>query len=338
MKVLVIGGKGMISRQIVNQLLIANHEVTIFDKDASPATSRNEVRQISGDKFNRHEFESSMRKEKFDVVIDMLCFNSDDAVSVVNAFRGNVEQLIITSSVAAYNRPTKSMPIREECEQLNQQSLWAYGIQKANVERYLSEVIISESYPITIVRPSLTYGVGAVNVGVLRQNYGIVDRIRKGKPLVMFGDGKTPWSFTFAPDLAKGFASLVGQKKAYGEAFHVSNEDRRVWEDLYLEFGKILGIEPKIIYFPSELLYKAAPSLCDHIYFEKCYAGLYDNSKARTVNPEFKARIALNEGLQMLLEYFEKDCPVVDPRKDKLEDDLAELYSTLKEKSSNLYI
>lgn len=338
MKVLVIGGKGMISRQIVNQLLIANHEVTIFDKDASPATSRNEVRQISGDKFNRHEFESSMRKEKFDVVIDMLCFNSDDAVSVVNAFRGNVEQLIITSSVAAYNRPTKSMPIREECEQLNQQSLWAYGIQKANVERYLSEVIISESYPITIVRPSLTYGVGAVNVGVLRQNYGIVDRIRKGKPLVMFGDGKTPWSFTFAPDLAKGFVSLVGQKKAYGEAFHVSNEDRRVWEDLYLEFGKILGIEPKIIYFPSELLYKAAPSLCDHIYFEKCYAGLYDNSKVRTVNPEFKARIALNEGLQMLLEYFEKDCPVVDPRKDKLEDDLAELYSTLKEKSSNLYI
>lgn len=338
MKVLVIGGKGMISRQIVNQLLIANHEVTIFDKDASPATSRNEVRQISGDKFNRHEFESSMRKEKFDVVIDMLCFNSDDAVSVVNAFRGNVEQLIITSSVAAYNRPTKSMPIREECEQLNQQSLWAYGIQKANVERYLSEVIISESYPITIVRPSLTYGVGAVNVGVLRQNYGIVDRIRKGKPLVMFGDGKTPWSFTFAPDLAKGFVSLVGQKKAYGEAFHVSNEDRRVWEDLYLEFGKILGIEPKIIYFPSELLYKAAPSLCDHIYFEKCYAGLYDNSKVRTVNPEFKARIALNEGLQMLLEYFEKDCPVVDPHKDKLEDDLAELYSTLKEKSSNLYI
>ena len=338
MKVLVIGGKGMISRQIVNQLLIANHEVTIFDKDVDPSTLKSEVRQISGDKFNRHEFESSMRKERFDVVIDMLCFNSEDAVSVVNAFRGNVEQLIITSSVAAYNRPTNSMPIREECEELNRQTLWAYGIQKADVELYLSEVIKNENFPITIVRPSLTYGVGAVNVGVLRQNYGIVDRIRKGKPLVMFGDGKTPWSFTFAPDLAKGFVSLVGQKKAYGEAFHVSNEDKRVWEDLYLEFGKILGIEPNIVYIPSSILYKAAPSLCDHIYFEKCYAGLYDNSKMRTINPDFRASMALNEGLQMLLEYFERDCPVVDPRKNKLEDSLARLYSDLLEKSTNLFI
>jgi len=338
MKVLVIGGKGMISRQIVNQLLHANHEVTIFDKDVTPSTLKSGVRQISGDKFNRSEFESSMQKEKFDVVIDMLCFNSEDAVSVVNAFRDNVEQLIITSSVAAYNRPTISMPIREECEELNRQTLWAYGIQKANVERYLSEVIKNENYPITIVRPSITYGVGAVNVGVLRQNYGIVDRIRKGKPLIMFGDGKTPWSFTFAPDLAKGFVSLVGQKKAYGEAFHVSNEDKRVWEDLYLEFGKILGIEPNIVYIPSSILYKAAPSLCDHIYFEKCYAGLYDNSKMRTINPDFRANIALNEGLQMLLEYFERDNPVVEPRKDKLEDDLASLYSLWSEKAHNLYV
>jgi len=338
MKVLVIGGKGMISRQIVNQLLIANHEVTIFDKDTASTTSRTEVRQISGDKFRRHEFESSMRKEKFDVVIDMLCFNKEDAISVINAFRDNIEQLIITSSVAAYNRPTNSMPIREESEELNKQSLWAYGIQKADVERYLAEVTKNENYPITIVRPSITYGVGAVNVGVLRQNYGIVDRIRKGKPLVMFGDGKTPWSFTFAPDLAKGFVSLVGQKKAYGEAFHVSNEDKRVWEDLYLEFGKILGIEPNIVYIPSSILYKAAPSLCDHIYFEKCYAGLYDNSKMRTINPGYRASIALNEGLQMLLEYFERDNPVVEPRKDKLEDDLASLYSIWSEKAHNLYV
>jgi len=337
MKVLVIGGKVMISRQIVNQLLLANHDVTIFDKDDALSPSQSQVRQISGDKFNRSEFVANMKKERFDVVIDMLCFNADDAESVMSAFRGRVEQLIVTSSVAAYNRPTKSMPIKEESEELNKQGLWAYGIQKANVERCLHETIEKENYPITIVRPSLTYGVGAVNIGVLRQNYGIVDRIKKGKPLVMFGDGKTPWSFTFAPDLAKGFAGLVGQKKAYGQAYHICNEDRHVWEDLYLEFGKILGIEPKIAYIPSVMLYKAAPSLCDHIYFEKCYAGLYDNSKIRTVIPGFRASITLNEGLSMILEYFERDYRIVDPRKDKLEDDLAAICSSWSSELTNLY-
>jgi len=338
MKVLVIGGKGMISSQIVDQLLLANHDVSIFDKDDAPSSLQAQVRQIFGDKFNRSQFEANMKKEKFDVVIDMLCFSADDAGSVMSAFRGRVEQLIVTSSVAAYNRPAKSMPIKEEAEELNKQELWGYGIQKANVERCLHNAIKEENYPITIVRPSLTYGVGAVNIGVLRQNYGIVDRIRKSKPLVMFGDGKTPWSFTFAPDLAKGFAGLVGQRKAYGQAYHICNEDRQVWEDLYLEFGKILGIEPKIVYIPSVMLYKAAPSLCDHIYFEKCYAGLYDNSKIRTIIPGFKASITLNEGLNMILEYFERDSHVIDHRKDKLEDDLAAIYSTWSSKLTNLYV
>ena len=239
-----------------------------------------------------------MRRESFDAVIDMICFNEADARSTIAAFRGRTDQIVVCSSVAAYRRPYRSVPTVESAESLYDDPTFAYAYHKAQAERFLDEVVRSQQLPITIIRPSLTYGVGAANVGVLRQNYGIVDRIRKGKPLVMFGDGSTPWSFTFAPDLAKAFVGVLGNPPTYGQAYHACSEERCRWEDLYLEFGKVLGIEPQIVHIPSELLRVADPELFSHLYFEKTFVGLFDNSKIRSVVPDFVCDISLHDGAE----------------------------------------
>ncbi|WP_134701128.1 NAD-dependent epimerase/dehydratase family protein [Ammoniphilus sp. YIM 78166] len=326
MNVLVLGGTGVISRCIVNQLLEERHEVAIFNRKNKELSFWGEVEQYTGDKTNKEAFIAAMKKVKCDVVIDMISFNEEDARTTVQAFEGNVEQMIFTSSVAAYQRPYRTLPTIEEGEQLTNNSDFPYAFHKAEMERYLQKVIQTETVPITIIRPSLTYGVGAANVGVLRQNYGIVDRIRKGKPLVMFGDGTTPWSFTFAPDLAKGYAGIVGNRKTYGEAYHICSEHRQIWEDLYLEFGRLLGIEPKIVHLPSDLLIQAAPDLFNHIYYEKCYAGIFDNSKIKRDVEGLSLDMSLHQGLQMLLDWFEQEANTVDKEKDTLEDRLVDLH------------
>ncbi|MGE4282981.1 MAG: NAD-dependent epimerase/dehydratase family protein [Clostridia bacterium] len=338
MRVLILGGTGVISRSITEQLINRNDEVVLFNRGSRTLPFMGKVRQIIGNRQNREEFEASMRKEKFDVVIDMICFNTEDAKSTVRAFRDNVEQIIICSSIAAYKRPYKTVPTIEEAEELWDNPVFGYAFEKAQMERYLNKAIKEERLPITIIRPSLTYGPGAANIGVLRQNYGIVDRIRKGKPLVMFGDGTTPWSFTFVPDLAKGFVGAAGNKKTYGEAYHITNEDRHIWDDLYLEFGKIVGKKPEIVHLPSEMLYKAAPNLCGHLYFEKTYAGLFDNSKVKRDIPGFKTEISLNQGLKIILDWYEKEANTVDSEKDELEDKLVGMYNQWSEQAANLYI
>ena len=98
----------------------------------------------------------------------------------------------------------------ESAEELFDDPAFTYAFDKAEVERYLNQVITERQLPVTMIRPSLTFGPGAANMGVLRQNYGIIDRIRRGKPLVMFGDGSTVFSFTFTPDLAKAFVGVLG--------------------------------------------------------------------------------------------------------------------------------
>ncbi len=328
MHVLVLGGTGVISSGIVTALLKENHEVSIFNRGKKALEVSNDVHCIVGDKSNRDEFNSTMRNRHFDAVIDMISFNREDAQTTVEAFRDRTDHLLITSSVAAYKRPYDTIPVVEDCTELCTDPGFDYAFLKAEMERYLVRLIQQARLPITIIRPSLTFGVGAKNIGVLRQNYGIVDRIRKGRPLIMFGDGTTPFSFTFVPDLARGYVGILGKRQAFGEAFHITSEERTLWRDLYLEMGRIVGKEPDLRYIPSNLLYRAAPNLCKHLYMEKTHPGLFDNGKIRTIVPGFRAEIDLSRGLETILEWWDREANTVDPGKDSLEDQLVEAHDS----------
>ena len=331
MNILVLGGTGVISRAIVNLLLEKRHSVTVFNRGQKSLSFKGSVRQITGDRMDRTDFESRMQKESFDAVIDLICFNEADARSTIAAFKDNTDQIVICSSVAAYKRPYQSIPTVESAESLYDDPSFVYAFDKAQVERYLNEEIQTHQRPVTIIRPSLTYGPGAANIGILRQNFGIVDRIRKKKPLVMFGDASTPWSFTFAPDLAKAFVGVLGNPQTHGHAYHACSEERCRWEDLYLEFGKIVGVEPHIVHISSELLCAADPDLFSHLFLEKTFPGLFDNSKIRSVVPDFRCDISLHDGIKMIVNWFEEESIQVDPVKDAMEDRLVELYAGWKD-------
>ena len=152
----------------------------------------------------------------------------------------------------------------------------------------------------------------------------------------MFGDGSTPWSFTFTPDLAKAFVGVLGNPQTYGQAYHACSEQRCRWEDLYLEFGRVLGIEPRIVHISSELLYAANPDLFGHIYHEKTFPGLFDNSKIRSAVPQFTCEISLHDGIKMMVDWFEREADQIDPEKDALEDRLVELQAGWKSQMQTL--
>jgi nucleoside-diphosphate-sugar epimerase len=326
MKVLLIGGTGVISRCIVEQLLEKHCEVTIFHRGKNKLKFNREVQEIIGDRNDSSDFQTKLKELKVDFVIDMISFTHHDAQLTIETFKNRVQQIIITSSVAVYKRPLNTVPTFEDKEELTEDPSFQYAFQKAEMERYLQKVIAAENLPITILRPSLTFGAGAANLGVLRQNYGIVDRIKKGKPLIMFGDGTNPFSFTFAPDLAKAYLGVLGNKETYGKSYHVANPEQHIWDDLYLEFGKVLGIEPKILHLPSELLNRLSPETFSHIHYEKKFAGLYDITKIQNDIQELNFDISLRKGIEMMIKDYEEKGSVVDPIKDQFEDKLVRLY------------
>jgi len=338
MKVLVLGGTGVISRAITTQLLADGHDVILFNRGKRTTPNSSDVRQIIGDRNDRTAFREQLQREQFDAVIDMICFTPDDARSTVETFGGRIQQLIICSSSLAYQRPYRAVPIREDVERLcvDPSTTFPRAFDKAEMERYLLQQM-QNGMPITIIRPSFTLGAGTSAFGVLRQNYGVVDRIRKGKPLVMFGDGNNLWSFTFTPDIALAFAGAVGNAATYGQHYHATSEECTVWKDAYLTLGKILGKDVKLFHMSSQALMHAAPKMCAHLFYEKSHAGLFDNSKIRRDIPGFRPRINLEQGLRDLLAWYEADACDVDPEKDALEDSLYAAHCRLLAQIKNIY-
>ena len=124
---------------------------------------------------------------------------------------------------------------------------------------------------------------------------------------------------------------LLGKKRAFGQAYHITNEEPTLWRDLYVEMGAILGKEARIVTIPSMTLHRALPDLCQHLVLEKSYPGLFDNAKIRTVVPDYRARISLRQGLEALIESWERDGLQADPEKDRLEDRLVAAADTFGE-------
>ena len=141
MNVLVLGGTGVISRAIVRRLLYKGHDVTIYNRGTRKLEFGKPVRQITGDRRDRADFESRMHSEPFDAVVDMICFDAADARSTVTAFAGRTDQIVVCSSVAAYKRPYRTVPTVEAAESLYDDPGYAYAYHKAEAERFLPHAL-----------------------------------------------------------------------------------------------------------------------------------------------------------------------------------------------------
>src|SRR3972149_1449833 len=178
MKTCVVGGSGNISTSIVRLLLDLGHEVACYNRGRSRPIPRG-ARLVQGDRKERAEFERVMQAERFDAAIDMICFTRDDAESSVRAFRG-VQHFIHCSTVCTYGVELNWMPVTEDHPL---RPITDYGRGKVEADRVFLEAFYREGFPVTILKPSTTYG---PIMGCVRQvawDLSWIDRIRKGKPI-----------------------------------------------------------------------------------------------------------------------------------------------------------
>ncbi len=331
MKLLILGGTGVISRAIVRQAIDKGFDVTMVNRGSRQIGFEASVRTIQADRADKAGFAEKLKAEKPDTVIDMIAFDAKDAAETLRLFRDRAKQIIITSSIAGYARPYQSLPSREDRERPLLDSTFTYGRLKAEMDRYLLGEMQKPGAAITIIRPSLTFGPGARNFGTLRQNYNVVQRIKDGKPLVMVGEGTASWCFTYADDLAQGYILSCGNERTYNEHFHITSDELVIWSDLYRFVGELVGREPVLNYVPSALLREIDGKLMEHLNYEKVYSNVFCCDKFKKAAPEFRPAWRFKDGLAKVIESWEKDGLGVDPAKDALEDKICACYAAFRE-------
>lgn len=307
MRILLIGGTGLISTAIARLLLERGaDDVTLYNRGKTEVRIPYAVKVINGDRTDFAAFEQQMREAgEFDCVIDMCCYLPDEAESVVHAFSERIGQYIFTSTVDVYTKPAARYPITEQAER-KPSPAFAYAYHKAECEEVLHAAHNNSDFLVTIIRPAYTYGESRGILHSLGGRTTYIDRIRKGKPIIVHNDGQSFWSACHVEDVARAFVNAVGNAKSYGQAYHMAGEEIMTWDEYHQKVAAALGAPPPtLVHIPATLLARAVPKLGAWAELNFQYNNIFDNSAAYH-DLHFQYTIPWKQGVQRTVSWLEK--------------------------------
>jgi nucleoside-diphosphate-sugar epimerase len=184
------------------------------------------------------------------------------------------------------------------------------------------------NFPVTIVRPSHTYDRTKI---ALSGGYTAINRIRKGKKVIIHGDGTSLWTLTHHRDFAEGFIGLLGNSKAIGEAYHITSDEVLTWNQICGIFADALGVEANIVHIPSDFIHQFDKEWGEGLLGDKAHCMIFDNTKIKQINPEFQAKIPFREGAKEILFWYDEDPErrIVDSLLDSKMDEIIEHFESL---------
>lgn len=306
MKVLFIGGTGIISAAVSKLAVARGIELYLFNRGKRDDFVPTGAKVITGDIRNPQSAAAALEGHHFDVVVDWIAFTPEHVSADIELFRGRTKQYIFISSASAYQKPPKQYIIREESTPLENR-YWQYSRDKIACEQLLQGEQAASGFPVTIVRPSFTYGDTLIPAALNSWNHpwSLIARIRAGHPVIVHGDGSSLWTMTHNTDFAKGFVGLLGREEAIGQAYHITSDEVLTWNQIYEAIGEAAGIEPRMIHISTDFLVSHDPDLAGGLLGDKSVTSVFDNSKIKSLVPEFEATLSFAEGIKRTVAWFE---------------------------------
>lgn len=316
MKVLFIGGTGVISSACSELAIEHGFELYLLNRGESPRKPPESAKILNGDIRVIDSAKKALGDLKFDVVVDWIAFTPEHIETDLELFRGRTNQFIFISSASAYQIPV-SYPVTESTPLAN--PYWQYSRNKIACEERLIQAFREENFPFTIVRPSHTYDETKLP---LKGGYTAIDRMRKGKKVIVQGDGTSLWTLTYHKDFAKGLVGLLGNSHAVGEVFQITSDEFLTWNQIYELSARAAGTTANIVHIPSEVLAKYDAEWGAELFGDKAHSMIFDNTKIKRTVPDFNCSIPFSRGIEEVLAWYDTDISrqIVDEKLDQLMD------------------
>lgn len=305
MKALFIGGTGTISTAITEMLARQGCELYLINRGNHNHDLPKEVNVLQADINDEPRVAELIADLEFDVVADFIAFVPSQLERDYRLFKDKTKQFIFISSASAYQTPLADYRITEGTPLSN--PYWEYSRNKIACEDYLMKQYREHGFPVTIVRPSHTYGDKSVPLGVhgAQGSWQVIKRIREGKPVIIHGDGTSLWTITHNTDFAKGFIGLMGNIHAIGESVHITSDESVTWNQIHEIIAGVLGVKLHAVHVPSEFLAACSDQdLRGGLLGDKANTVVFDNSKLKRLVPEFVATARADQGIRSTIEHI----------------------------------
>jgi nucleoside-diphosphate-sugar epimerase len=298
MNVLIIGGTGLISRGIVTHLRERGAHITVYNRGKREVLDG--VEALLGDRDDAAQFEGAFVNRRFDVVIDMICFNQQQAESTVRAFSGRCTQFIFCSTVCTYGAKIPSRVLVDE--DFPQEPISSYGRNKVVCEKIFRAAHDRGAFATTIIRPSHTYGEGHGLIDQLEFDSCAWTRIEQGLPVLCADGGMALWQATHRDDCGKLFAYACLNQRTYGKSYNATRERVFTWRDYYREVATALGKPLRLLSLPAESIIARDRARFTLLAEISRFHGGYDSARARRDVPEFICAVDFIDGARATLD------------------------------------
>lgn len=311
LSVLFVGGTGNISLPCVAEAVRAGHRVTLFNRGATEAPLPSGVTSISGDMDDAATYRE-LGSHGFDVVCQFIAFTPAQVGNDIAAFSGKVGQYIFISSASVYQKPPRRFVTSEDTPAIN--PYWGYSQNKIACEAMLKA---ARGLSWTIVRPSHT--VRTMLPTMFNEGDIVAHRMLAGKPVIVGGDGTTPWTLTRSRDFAVPFVKLFGQSAAYGEDFHITSDNAYSWDGIYSTIAAGLGVTAHLVHAPTDTLIRYHRDWEGPLMGDKTWTALFDNTKIKRIAGDFDCAKDLGEVLAEPIASFDARRRAEQPKNDGLD-------------------
>jgi len=305
MRALLIGGTGNISSHITRQLAEdKDWEVWLLNRGNKSGALPDSVYVINADINDEELAGRKLDCMTFDVVADFIAYTPDQVERDIRLFEGRIGQYIFISTASAYQKPLSNYLVTESTPLAN--PFWQYSRDKIACEDVLIRRYRENGFPVTIVRPSHTYGDYHIPVSVsgTKGPWPVLERMRAGKPVIVNGDGASLWTVTHSSDFARAFIGLMGNAHAIGEAVQITSDETLSWDQIYKIIGRCLGVEPELVHIASDYLVALRPEIRGNLLGDKSHSVVFDNTKLKRLVPGFHAGTRFDQGVAKSIANF----------------------------------
>lgn len=305
MKVIIIGGTGVLSKDTALLCLKKDIDLYLINRGKNKQFLPKGAKTIIGDIRQTQTLKEQLDGQFFDVVIDFLSYTPDQLRSTLDLFKGKYKQFIFISSATVYDRSNPDKLITEKTEINNYE--WFYSANKINCEKLLCLYFKDNTNAYyTIVRPYITYGNTRIPYTIIarRAHWTLMERILNDRPIVIWDDGENYCTLTHTRDFAIGITGLLLNKKAINEDFHITSDEHLKINDIINTIAQTVNKDPKLVYIPCDIIERNMTMYKDELSKDKAHTRKFDNSKIKSVVPNFNCSITFTEGIEDTVDYY----------------------------------
>lgn len=304
MRVLFLGGTGVLSAACVSELAQQDVELTVVTRgrDTLRPVPPN-VRALHADVRDTDAMSAALAgTQLFDVVVNFIGYHPEDIAADVTRFTGRTGQYVFISTGSVYARPAPRLPVDESSAR--RAGNFDYPRLKLECEEVLERAYRRDGFPAVIIRPAHVYD---ETVLPLLAGWTVIDRWRRGRPAVVHGDGTSLWNLMHARDFAHALTGLLGDDRLTGESLHITSDEILTWDGIHTSLARAAGVEPLLVHRSSEDIGREIPWMGTVLTEDFRHSLIYDNSKLHRLLPQFTSATPFRKGAVGIVDRFDAE-------------------------------